>query len=155
MYPNVNFLKAGDATCTSHALVWNGEMGSTVLQQHLHFLLFSKNDNVTGNNTVGAAFSLTGGGQQNFVGILHTFDTYAAYPNPPCWAAGACGVGSTADDCAGCTVDAGGGSGGSNGPPFLSGQIIADNVKISGSTLVEVFNRPGGAPSSPGSSLVQ
>jgi Putative Flp pilus-assembly TadE/G-like len=155
MYPNVNFLKAGDATCTSHALVWNGEMGSTVFQQHLHFLLFSKNDNVATGNPVGSGFSLAGGGQQNFVGILHTFDTYADYPNPPCWAAAACGTGSTADDCPGCSVTATGGSGGSNGPPFLSGQIIADNVTIGGSALIEVFNRPGGAPSSPGSSLVQ
>jgi Putative Flp pilus-assembly TadE/G-like len=143
MFPNVNFLKAGDATCTSHALVWNGEMGTTIFQQHLHFLLFAQNDNVS--NVFGAAFSLTGGGQQNFIGVLHTFPTYSGYPDPP----------TTASDCAGCSVTAGGGSGGSNGPPFLSGQIIADNVKISGSTLVEVFNRPGGAPNSPGSSLVQ
>jgi len=154
MYPNVNFLKVGDATCTSHAVVWNGEMGTTVLQQHLHFLLLSKNDNIAGNNAFGAAFTLTGGGQQNFIGILHTFPTYPGYPDPPS-AVTDCTPQGAATSCSNNSVSAGGGSGGSNGPPFLSGQIIADNVKISGNTLVEVFNRPGGAPNSPGSSLVQ
>jgi hypothetical protein len=38
---------------------------------------------------------------------------------------------------------------------MLFGQIIGDTVGISGSSLVEVFDRPGGEASGPGSSLVQ
>jgi hypothetical protein len=48
-----------------------------------------------------------------------------------------------------------GSAGGSNGPPMLFGQVIADNINFGGSSLMQVFNRPGGRPSAPGVGLVQ
>jgi hypothetical protein len=154
MYPNVDFLISGDITCTSPALVWQGEMGASIQHQHLHFLLFSKNSDLTGGNTVGSAFNLTGGGQENWWGILHTFPTYSGYPNPPAVTDALSATGT--DACSGCSISAGGNAAASpNGPPFLTGQIIADSASIGGNATVEVFNRPSGAPNGPGSSLVQ
>jgi hypothetical protein len=120
--------------------VWNNEFGTTFpTGQHLHFIAFAKNSS--------SSITLTGGGSQNFVGIVHTwpFQSTGNFPGPP-----SLGEGYASD-----AVNIGGTSGGNGGPAFLFGQVIGDNLKFTGSALVEVFNRPGGRQTSPGVGLVQ
>lgn len=126
---------------TLNMQVWNHEFSTTNFPtgQHLHFFIFSK--------TSPSAISLAGGGSQNFWGIVHTwpFQSTGSFPGPP----------SSTEGYAGDSVTLTGNSGGSGGPAFLFGQVIGDNLKFSGSSLVEVFNRPGGRSSAPGVGLIQ
>lgn len=133
LYPDAN-LKI-DGECPERDLnVWQGEFGTNG-PQHLHFLFFAQNAD--------AGISVTGTGgtaYQNLWGIIHTFPANVS------------GVPSPAPNC---SVSISGSAGGTNGPPMLVGQIIADNVSFGGSSVVEVFNRPTGQASGAGSSLVQ
>lgn len=139
MYPNVDFRSSGEPATPVPAVVWRGELGKLV-HQHLHFLVFSQNK--------WTSVGLTGGGSQEYIGILHTFPAYSSFPDPPASAP-------VDEACPNCTVSIGGNSGGGGGPPMLMGQIISDTSQYSGNSIVEVFNRPGGQPTGPGTSLVQ
>ncbi|HEX6505992.1 MAG TPA: hypothetical protein VF221_00015, partial [Chloroflexota bacterium] len=115
----------------------------------LHFLAIAKNgETSTCSACVGSTFKLAGGGSENWWGVLHTFPQYEPLPvtsnfDPPTVA------------CTLCSVTINGSTGGANGPPMLIGQVIANDVTFGGNPLVEVFDRPGGAPRGPGTGLVQ
>lgn len=132
VYPNSDFTLSGE--CLSAALEWTGELGS-LQRQHLHFLILAQNSQ--------SYVTLGGSGQENLWGIVHSFPTYTTFPNPP------------SGPCPNCSISISGSAGGSNGPPMLFGQVIGNDATFSGNSLVEVFNRPGGIPSGPGTSLVQ
>jgi hypothetical protein len=82
--------------------------------QHLHFLVFER--------SATSAISLNGTGLQNWLGIVY---------NP-----GSVGCGTA------CQVSLNGSGGGGNGPPLLSGQIIADNATFGGNAAFEIFYSP-------------
>jgi hypothetical protein len=148
LYPSVDFSIDGECnkinpnnwtTYTFTPADWLGEFDSTKQDpfgQHLHFL-FYQNDAANG-------VSLAGGSVQNWWGIVY---------NPtPTYKTFSCGNA--------CQITIAGGSGGGGGPPMIVGQIIADNVKFTGNSTVEIYYRPcilGSAPcgNGPGTALVE
>ncbi len=164
IYPNADLTSSGD--CSNPGEVWAGEFGAPngastppySDSQHLHFLIFAQNG---GNSTTdGSSITLTGTSGEIWQGILHTFppacyytgestDTHCtdsastSYTDPP------------VNNCVACLVKVGGTSGGALGPPMLYGQIVGNAVTFNGSMIAEVFNRPGGKDTRPGSSLIQ
>jgi hypothetical protein len=138
VYPNADLTLNGECeryTSSTYAGdVWQGEMpaGSTYQGQHLHFLVFARNAR--------SSVTLNGGGTQSFFGILYS--------------PGAQGCGHT------CQMVLNGSASGGGGPPFVTGQIVANNAKITGHATVEVFYRPcdptiASCGSGPGSGLVE
>jgi hypothetical protein len=138
VYPNADFTLNGECERYSPSTyagdVWQGEMPTigSFQGQHLHFLFFAR--------SASSGITLNGGGTQSFFGIL--YDPGAE----GCMKA--------------CQVQLNGSASGGGGPPFVTGQIVADNAKISGSATVEVFYRPcdptvQACGSGPGSGLVQ
>jgi hypothetical protein len=138
VYPNADLTLNGECERYSPSTyagdVWQGEMPTTgnYQGQHLHFLVFARN--------AGSSVSLQGGGTQSFWGILYS--------------PGAQGCGNT------CQLVLNGSASGGGGPPFVMGQIVANNAKITGHSTVEVFYRPcdptvAACGSGPGSGLVE
>jgi Putative Flp pilus-assembly TadE/G-like len=144
VYPSADLSSSGE--CNLPYVEWPNEFDINP-KQHLHFLIFSQAD----PSLSCSAITLAGSGTELFDGILHT------YPESATAAAGgtpnSTTVGTTAYT--GCSISAGGSSGAAGGPPFLLGQVIADDVTFSGNATVQVFDRPGGRATGPGTSLVQ
>ena len=137
VYPNTDLTDL--TTCPSPALTWVGEFGnsaSTGNGEKLNFLIFAQN--------TGSSVSLSGSGAQAWYGIIHTFPCSSS----PCTKA-------PTSACTACTVSAGGTSGGAGGPPFLLGQVIADQETFSGSATIQVFARAKGRQASPGTMLIE
>jgi hypothetical protein len=116
---------------------WYGEFPSGYAKQHLQFLVLA-------NKCATCQFKLAGSGLQNFYGVLYNAGNSGS--------GGGCGNA--------CAIQISGGSGASTGPPFLTGQIVSDNVAFSGNTTIVVYYRPcnqGPTPcgSGPGTSLVE
>lgn len=148
VYPNADFSINGE--CSLPYAVWKGELGHTnataTTGQHLHILFFAQNSNPTGvSPSTGNGIKLAGSANQNWYGVIHSYPTYSGYPGPP----------STANACSKCSVTITGSSGGGGGPPVLSGQVIGDGITFTGSSLVNVFDRPGNKVTGPGTQLVQ
>jgi hypothetical protein len=141
VYPNADLTLAGElqplGACQSAPNVWQGEFdNANTVMQHLLFLIWERNPNAT--------ITLAGGSGQNWWGIIYNPGNGAPTPcsNPNQ-----------------CSVTLTGNSGGFDGPPMLAGQVIADNVSISGAATVEVFYRPCPTTSTcdtgPGTGLVE
>lgn len=137
MYPDADLTKAGDCTSDTNLYAWPNEFGSGNPSQHLHFLFFDQ--------LAQQSLDIEGSGLQLWFGIIHTFPSYTTSEVAP----------TPAQSCANCSVKISGSSGGANGPPMLIGQIVADSIDIGGSSVVQVFNRPGGQDTGPGTSLVE
>lgn len=135
-YPNTDLTDT--TTCSSPPLVWQGEFGtgSTGGGEKLNFLLFAQN--------TATSIKLAGNGAQAWYGIIHTFPCSSL----PCTQAPTAA-------CANCTVTAAGTSGGAGGPPFLLGQVIADQETFSGSATIQVFARAKGRQAAPGTMLIE
>jgi Putative Flp pilus-assembly TadE/G-like len=140
IYPSDDFTRNGE--CLNPGAVWNNEFGGNPPSQHMQFLFWQQEDD---NQDI----ELTGTGNYNWFGIVHSFKPYstAQFPPPPTTAC----TGAT-----GCNVKISGNSGaGANGPPMLFGQVVGNTDKFNGSSILMVFNRPGGVASGPGTSLIE
>src|SRR5947209_4690677 len=115
-------------------MVWSIELGTGNIQgQHLHFMFFARNNNATPDDT-NLDMSLNGDSSENFTGIVY-------------------------DPKSTLTLNGNGGAG-SNGPPWIEGQIVAWDGTFSGNSTVDVVYRPcapGSPPcgNGPGTALVQ
>jgi hypothetical protein len=133
VYPNTDLSYAEESACrTAGGTNRFVWPGEFARTQHLHYLFFQRDS--------GNGITLNGNGLENWWGILY---------NP-----GVAGCGTA------CQVKINGSGGGGLGPPLLTGQVIADNAKFSGSANFEIFYRachidadPCGY--GPGSTLVQ
>jgi hypothetical protein len=134
-YPNADLSPQEEKKCQPYSAtrnVWTGEM-NPVPGQHLHFLIWAREHAST--------LTLNGGYRNNWWGIVYNPGDDNA--NPPV------GCGSA------CLLKINGNGGASGGPPMLTGQIVADNLKFSGNSTVEVYYRPGAGTEGAGTSLVE
>jgi hypothetical protein len=140
IYPSDDFTRDGE--CLNPGAVWNNEFGGNPPSQHLQFLFWQQEDT---NQDI----KVTGNGNYNWIGVVHSFKPYstAQFPPPPT---------TPCTGAKGCNVELGGNAGaGANGPPMLLGQVIGNTDKFNGSSIVMVFNRPGGVATGPGTSLIE
>lgn len=159
VYPNADMTYAGDTHCLNSATApvgnilplnagneWTEEFGSGGssaspydLTQHMHFLVFARSGS--------SSLKLAGSSNQNYWGIIYAPGDPTAY-----------GMSGCANNPSNCTVTITGSSG-TDGPPMMVGQVVADNFGYSGSAVVELFYRPctpkSVCLSGPGSGLVQ
>jgi hypothetical protein len=133
VYPSMDLTLNGECGSSNPGNDWYQEFGSTT--QHLHFLIWERSGSSSGRD-----MSLNGNGLQQWWGILYN-------PGAP---------GCTTN----CVISVNGTAGGAVGPPSFAGQIIADNVKFSGSAVITLYYRPCVPGNSacglgPGTSLVE
>jgi Putative Flp pilus-assembly TadE/G-like len=134
VYPSMDLTLSGECASTNWGNDWNQEFGSTTTQ-HLHFLFWARSATIS--------MSLNGGSAQGWWGILY---------NP--------GNSSSGGGCAlSCQITING-TASTVGPPMFAGQIVADNVKFTGTAVITLYYRPCVPGNSacglgPGTSLVE
>jgi hypothetical protein len=129
----MSYLEEKNCAAANPGNVWHGEFdGQGTQSQHLHFLVFMRN--------ASASISMTGGGQEEWWGILYNpanDEPANGWPNNgPFNCGNACQTTIT-------------GNSGGGGPPLLVGQVVADNAKFTGNATFEIFYRPCPTDSDP------